>query len=72
MAMKIEFDAAKDLLRVKLLADVHVAQTREAEGMVFGYAADRRIVAIEIRGAKGRITSELMKRVDPDCARSAA
>ena len=70
--MKIEFDATKDLVRVNLLADVAVADTRETEGMVFGYAADRRIVAIEIRGAQGRVNSELLKIIDPAFAGSAA
>jgi len=70
--MKIEFDAAKDLVKVNLLTDVPVADTRETEGMVFGYAADRRIVAIEIRGAQGRVNSELSKIIDPAFAGSAA
>jgi len=70
--MRIEFDRGSDLLRLELLADVYVAETRETEGMVFGYAEDRRIVTIEIRGAKGRINGELMKRIDPALARSAA
>ena len=70
--MRIEFDALTDLLKVNLLADVPVAETRETEGMIFGYAEDRRIVAIEIRGAKGRIDGELMKLIDPALARSAA
>jgi uncharacterized protein YuzE len=70
--MRIEFDALTDLLKVNLLADVPVAETRETEGMIFGYAEDRRIVAIEIRGAKGRINGELMKLIDPALARSAA
>jgi uncharacterized protein YuzE len=70
--MKIEFDAAKDLLKVNLLGNVPVSDTRETEGMIFGYAADRRIVAIEIHGAKGRVNSELLKIIDPAFARSAA
>ena len=69
--MRIEFDAQTDLLKVNLLADVSVAETHETEGMTFGYAEDRRIVAIEIRGAKGRIDGELMKLIDPALARSA-
>jgi uncharacterized protein YuzE len=70
--MRIEFDALTDLLKVNLLADVPVTETRETEGMIFGYAEDRRIVAIEIRGAKGRINGELMKLISPALARSAA
>jgi hypothetical protein len=45
---------------------------RETEGMLFGYSADRRIVQIEIRGAKSRINGELLKLIDPAFARSAA
>ena len=70
--MKIEIDAAHDLVKVNLLADVPVAESKETEGMVFGYAADRRIVQIEIRGAKSRINGEHQKLIDPAFARSAA
>lgn len=66
--MKIEFDRANDLLNVKLLTDVPVAESKEAEGMVFAYAADRRIVAIEIQGARQRINGELIKMIDPGAA----
>ena len=70
--MKIEIDAARDLVKVHLLSDVSVADLRETEGMLFGYSADRRIVQIEIRGAKNRINGELLKLIDPAFARSAA
>lgn len=70
--MRIEFDRGSDLLKVELVSDVPVAERRETEGMTFGYAADRRIVAIEIRGARGRIHGELTKLLDPGLARSAA
>ena len=62
--MRIEFDAANDLLNLTLLPDVPVADSREVEGMVFNYAADRRIVAIAIQGARQRIDSELLKVID--------
>ncbi len=62
--MRIEFDAANDLLNLTLLPDVPVADSREVEGMVFEYAADRSIVAIAIQGARERINSELMKVID--------
>jgi hypothetical protein len=70
--MIIEVDAARDLMRVNLLPEVPVVESREAEGMVFGYARDRRVVQIEIRGAKRRINGELLKLIDPAFARSAA
>ncbi len=62
--MRIEFDAANDLLNLTLLPDVPVADSREVEGMVFEYAADRSIVAIAIQGARERINAELMKVID--------
>ncbi len=62
--MRIEFDAANDLLNLTLLPDVPVADSREVEGMVFEYAADRSIVAIAIQGARERINTELMKVID--------
>jgi hypothetical protein len=70
--VKIEIDPASDLVTVNLLSDVPVSDLRETEGMLFGYAADRRIVRIEIRGAKNRINAELLKLIDPAFARSAA
>jgi hypothetical protein len=70
--MKIEIDAARDLVNVNLLSDVPIAESKEAEGMVFGYSTDRRIVRIEIRGAKSRINGELLKLIDPAFARPAA
>jgi hypothetical protein len=70
--MKIEMDAERDLVKVNLLSGVAVADVKETEGMVFGYSADRRIVQIEIRGAKHRIHGELLKLIDPALARTAA
>ena len=70
--MRIEFDAARDLLNLTLLPDVPVADSREAEGMVFDYAADRSIVAIAIQGARGRINAELMKVIDHEERKLAA
>ncbi len=66
--MKIEFDPATDLLQVRLLADIPVTETKESDGLRFGYAADRRIVQIEIRGAQGRINGELRKLIGPSVA----
>ena len=70
--MKIEMDAERDLVKVNLLSGVPVTDSKESEGMVLGYSADRRIVQIEIRGAKSRINGELLKLIDPAFARSAA
>ena len=70
--MRIEFNAQRDLVTLNLLADVPVAESKQVEGMVFTYAADRRIVGIEIQGARERINAELMKVIDLSAARATA
>jgi len=62
--MRIEFNAERDLVTLNLLSDVPVAESKQVDGMVFAYAADRRIVGIEILGARERINAELMKVID--------
>jgi uncharacterized protein YuzE len=57
---------------LNLLADVPVAESKQMDGMVFAYAADRRIVGIEIQGARERINAELMKVIDLNAARVTA
>ncbi len=68
--MKIEFDPTTDLLQVRLLSGIPVTEIKEADGMRVGYAADRRIVQVEIRGAQGRINGELLKLIGPAFAES--
>jgi uncharacterized protein YuzE len=70
--MRIEFNAERDLVTLNLLADVPVAESKQVDGMVFAYAADRRIVGIEIQGARERINAELMKVIDLNAARVTA
>ena len=62
--MRIEFNAERDLVTLSLLSDVPVAESKQVDGMVFAYAADRRIVGIEIQGARERIDRELLKVID--------
>ncbi len=62
--MRIEFNAERDLVSLSLLADVPVVESKQVDGMVFAYAADRRIVGIEILGARERINQELLKLID--------
>lgn len=70
--MRIQFDAERDLVSLNLLPDEPVAESKQVEGMVFAYAADRRIVGIEILGARERINAELMKVIDLSAARAIA
>jgi uncharacterized protein YuzE len=43
--MKIEYDAAHDLLNIEFLANVPIDDSVEMDGVVIDYAKDKRIVA---------------------------
>ena len=66
--MRIQFNPERDLVTLNLLTDVPIAESKQVDGMVFAYAADRRIVGIEIQGARERIDRELLKVIDPGAA----
>ena len=54
--MKIEYDAAHDLLNIEFLANVPIDDSVEMDGVVIDYAKDKRIVAIEVLDASQRTT----------------
>jgi len=54
--MKIEYDAAHDLLNIEFLTNVHIDDSVEMDGVVIDYAKDKRIVAIEVLDASKRTT----------------
>ena len=54
--MKIEYDAAHDLLNIEFLANVAIDDSLEIDGVVIDYAKDKRIVAIEVLDASKRTT----------------
>jgi len=54
--MKIEYDAAHDLLNIEFLDNVPVDDSLEVDGVVIDYAKDKRIVAIEVLDASKRTT----------------
>lgn len=54
--MKIEYDAAHDLLNIEFLANVSIDDSLEMDGIVVDYARDKRIVAIEVLDASKRTT----------------
>ncbi len=70
--MKIEYDPAHDLLNLEFLPDVPIADSMEVDGVIFDYAVDRRIVAIEILDASRRTTSEAMNVIDFAVVKSSA
>src|SRR5713226_3939641 len=62
--MKIEYDAAHDLLNIEFLANVPIDDSVEMDGVVFDYAKDKRIVAIEVLDASQRTTRKPLDLTD--------
>ncbi|MEX0807016.1 MAG: DUF2283 domain-containing protein [Candidatus Binatia bacterium] len=62
--MKIEYDAAHDLLNIEFLANVPIDDSVEMDGVVIDYAKDRRIVAIEVLDASKRTTRKPLDLTD--------
>jgi uncharacterized protein YuzE len=75
--MKIEYDAAHDLLNIEFLANVRIDDSAEMDGVVIDYARDKRIVAIEVLDASKRTTRKpldltnlaIVKSSGPDAVR---
>jgi len=70
--MKIEYDAAHDVLNIEFLADVQVDDSLEFDGIVIDYAHDRRIVAIEVLDASRRTTRDPLELIGLSIVRSEA
>jgi uncharacterized protein YuzE len=62
--MKIEYDAAHDLLNIEFLANVPIDDSVEMDGVVIDYAKDKRIVAIEVLDASQRTTRKPLDLTD--------
>ncbi len=62
--MKIEYDAAHDLLNIEFLANVPIDDSVEMDGVVIDYAKDKRIVAIEVLDASKRTTRKPVDLTD--------
>ena len=62
--MKIEYDAAHDLLNIEFLANVSIDDSLEMDGIVVDYAKDKRIVAIEVLDASRRTTRKPLDLTD--------
>jgi uncharacterized protein YuzE len=62
--MKIEYDAAHDLLNIEFLAKVPIDDSVEMDGVVIDYAKDKRIVAIEVLDASKRTTRKPQGLID--------
>jgi len=62
--MKIQYDAAHDLLNIEFLANVLIDDSVEMDGVVIDYAKDKRIVAIEVLDASQRTTRKPLDLTD--------
>lgn len=70
--MKIEYDAAHDLLNIEFLANVPIDDSVEMDGVVVDYAKDKRIVAIEVLDASKRTTRKPLDLMDLAIVKSTA
>ena len=62
--MKIEYDPRHDLLNIEFLADVHIQESIELDGVIIDYSSDGRIVSIEILDAGKRTTKDPLSSID--------
>ncbi len=62
--MKNEYDPVHELLNFDFLPGMPIADSIELDRVVFDYAANRRIVALEILDASNRTTSEAMNVIN--------
>jgi uncharacterized protein YuzE len=69
--MKIEYDAAHDLLNIEFLANVSIDDSVEMDGVVIDYAKDKRIVSIEVLDASKRTTRKPLDLVGLSVVKSA-
>lgn len=66
--MHVSYDRDGNQVNVELLTDEPVVETREVGGLVVRYAADRRIVGVEVRGASERIQAAVQHAAVPSPA----
>jgi uncharacterized protein YuzE len=66
--MHVSFDTNNNQVTVNLLTDEPVAEIREVGGLIVRYAADRRVVGIEVRGARERIQAAIQHETIPSPA----
>ncbi|OGX04230.1 MAG: hypothetical protein A3G87_08895 [Omnitrophica bacterium RIFCSPLOWO2_12_FULL_50_11] len=62
--MRIEYEPSHDVLNIEFLRDVPIADSVELEGVIVDYAADRRIVSLEILDAGKRTTKGPLEAID--------
>lgn len=70
--MRIEYDQAHDVLNIEFLPGTPIAESVELDGVIMDYAADRRIVSVEILDAGKRTTKGPLEAIDVSILRGAA
>lgn len=62
--MRIEYEPTHDILNIEFLKDVAIVDSIELDGVIVDYAADRRIVSVEILDAGKRTTKAPLDAID--------
>ena len=69
--MKIEYDPKHDLMNIEFLADEPIADSLEINGIILDYAADGRIVSIEILDVSEKTRKNPLAKLDFSIVRDA-
>lgn len=62
--MRVEYDPKHDLMNIEFLSGVEIAESVEIDGIIFDYAKDRSIIAIEILDVSKRISHSPLDKID--------
>lgn len=62
--MRVEYEPKRDIMNIEFLSGVKIAESVEIDGIIFDYAQDRKIVAIEILDVSKRISRSPLDMID--------
>lgn len=62
--MRVEYEPKRDIMNIEFLSGVKIAESVEIDGIIFDYAQDRKIVAIEILDVSKRISCSPLDMID--------
>jgi len=62
--MRLEYEPTHDILHIEFLKDVPILESIELDGVIVDYAADRRVVSLEILDAGKRTTKAPLEAID--------
>jgi len=62
--MKVEYDPKHDVLNIELIGNMPIAESVELDdGVILDYSQDKKVVSIEILGARKRLSPETLESI---------